>query len=323
MNIEMIILYVLAVVCCCIVAYFFVKMVRNNNALAKVTENARQSFEKTINKTSQRKQYEEEEFLRHGKTEDSNWMFELDMALEKSGLRKAFPFLVTEIYLFIVGIMTVVTGGIVEWLTDSLIYMFTGMALCVFVNYVILFILNVRTDRLIDGNLLQFADLLESYSLTSDDLTDIFENVYEYLDEPLRHIVMDGVTDMKINGDQTLAFQRMRIKAGNRKFGELLYNLEECSKNNADYASAVRGIHQTLEVQQTEKEDRKRMANGARVNIVIMIGVYVGALKIISGFVGKNVFVFLQETAIGSIILIFIIAIFIYVAYKLVTMGEK
>lgn len=323
MSIEMIVLYIVALAFCCGIASFFVKMVRNNNALKKVTENARESFEKAVNKASERKIFEEKEFLKHGKTEDSNWMFKLDMALEKSGLRKIFPFLVTEIYLFIVGFTTILVGGITEWITESVIYMFTAMALCVLVNYVIIFLLNVRTDRLIDGNLLQFSDLLESYSLTSDDLTDIFEQVYEYLDDPLRSIILDGVTDMKINGDQTLAFQRMRIKAGNRKFGELLYNLEECSKNNADYASAVRGIHQTLEVQQTEKEDRKRMATGARVNVFIMIVIYVIALKVISSFVDENVFTFLRQTPLGSVILIMIIAIFIYVAYKLITMGEK
>lgn len=323
MNTEMIVLYVFAFVLCCSIAYFFIRMLRNNNALQRVTDNARKSFEETVSKASQRKKDEEDDFLKYGKKEDSNWMFELDMTLERSGLRKIFPFLVTEIYLFIVGITTVLVGGITEWITDSIIYMFAAMAVCVCVNYIVVFLLNVRTDKLIDGNLLQFADLLESYALTSDDLTDIFEKVYEYLDEPLRSIILDGVTNMKLNGDQKLAFQRMRIKAGNRKFGELLYNLEECSKNNADYASAVRGIHQTLEVQQTEKEDRRRMANGARINIAIMIGIYCVALNIINGFVGENVFTYLQETAMGKLILILIIAIFIYVTYKLITMGEK
>lgn len=322
MTVRLLVLYGIAFISCMVLGYLFINTVRRNNIMAHMAKNARDAMENTASKTLERKKNEEEEYRKYGKKDKTNIIYKLDIALEKTGLRNTFPFLVTEVFLLIVAGASIAILIIVEIVTNNMLYAIFGCVLNLLLVYLLIYILNERVNAKIDDNLLQFADLLESYSLTSDDIINIFENLYPYLDEPLHSIVLDCVNDVKISGDTELAFQRMRVKTGNRSFGELVLNIEECSKNNADYATVVRGIKATLDLRMTEKEDRKRMANGARFNIAIMLLVYVVSINIISDFVETDIITYLQATPVGIGVLCFLAAVMLFVLYKLITMGR-
>lgn len=323
MKIIIPVLYTIAFGLCVGLGFFLVRTIRQNNVMTRMTSFAKESFQYTIDKTKERKYNAEEEYRKHGKKEKESVFYRIDIMLEKMGIRKNLPFLVTEIFLLLIVLISIGIGILVNIFTKNMLFTVAAFFLNLLFIYISCFLRAEYIDRKIEENILQFADLLESYSLTSDDIIDVFDNVYEYLDEPLRGIILDCVTEVKFNGDINLAFQRMRVKADNRKFSELLFNIEECSKNNADYGTVVRGMHELMEEQQGEQEERKRMANGARLNILIMLGVYVMSIKMLDDYVQINIIDYLQQTSAGEMLLCFLIAVFGYTIYKLFTLGKK
>lgn len=205
----------------------------------------------------------------------------------------------------------------------NMLYEILIIAIYLFLVYIMMFLLVTHNSKVIEENLLQFSDLLESYSAASDDIIDIFEKTAEYLDEPLYSAIKKCVMEARTDGNIQAAFQRLKIRVGNRKLSELLSNIEECSNNNADYGGVVRRIHDSIETYITEKEERKKLAAGAKKNILLMVLVFLYSIKVVQDFIGMNVFTYLQKTPMGKIILIFGFGVTLFVIYKLVVMGKK
>lgn len=254
---------------------------------------------------------------------DIKFMSRLDTTLEKSGLKRAFPFLNSEIFILFNCITFIIVGCVVEYITSSIFFVIVAMALMLFLVKLFLFILVARDENIIDKNIIQFSDLLESYSNTSDDIIHILDQTAPDLDEPLRSVVKECVTSSRLNGDMAAAFQVMTMKINHRKFNELIQSIEECSRNNADYSKIIRRAHESISTYVAEKEVRKTTANQAKLNIVIIVAIFFLMMYIISGILGMNVVMFLFSSTNGKIVLFFCGAILLYTLWKLLTMGEK
>ena len=317
------ILYTVALLSCIALGFAIVYIIKNNRIGAETSARSRRLLKSLTHKSMRRKEEEENSRLKLGNQKNKNLLFKMDLALEKSGLRRKFPFLVTEVFILGNAAVAGIIFFVVEGYKKSIVYSLLAVIIYLFIIYTIIYLMVQRNEKLIEDNLLQFANLLESYSLTSDDLVSIFENVYEFLDEPLRSAILTCVSEMKTTGDHRGAFERLKLKFGNRSLNELLTNLEECSKNNANYGSVVRGIHTTLETHLTEKEERKKLANGARLNIIIMMGINFYCLNTVGDFLEGNILSLLQSSAMGMCVLIVQFCVNIFCLYKILTLGRK
>ena len=313
-------LLLIAGISCVVIGYLLLREIKDNHAIESVTKNL---IEKTFDAEQKRKNREEQLQIEEGNREKMNLIYRFDLIIEKSGIKRKLTFMNTEIFIITVAGSSIIVGILSGMIFHNMLYEILIIAIYLFLVYIMMFLLVTHNSKVIEENLLQFSDLLESYSAASDDIIDIFEKTAEYLDEPLYSAIKKCVMEARTDGNIQAAFQRLKIRVGNRKLSELLSNIEECSNNNADYGGVVRRIHDSIETYITEKEERKKLAAGAKKNILLMVLVFLYSIKVVQDFIGMNVFIYLQKTPMGKIILIFGFGVTLFVIYKLVVMGKK
>lgn len=313
-------LLLIASISCVVIGYLLLREIRDNNAIERATKNL---VKKTFDAEQNRKKREEQLQLEEGNREKVNLIYRFDLVIEKSGIKRRFKFMNTELFIITIVGGALIVGTLSNLIFHNMFYEILIISIYLFSVYIMMFLLITHNDKVVEENLLQFSDLLESYSATSDDIIDIFEKTSEYLDEPLYSAIKKCVMEARTDGNIQAAFQRLKIRIGNRKLNELLSNIEECSNNNADYGGVIRRIHGSIETYITEKEERKKLASGAKKNILLMVLVFLYSIKVLQDFIGMSIFEYLQQTPIGKIILIFGFGVTLFIIYKLVVMGKK
>lgn len=316
---DRILLTALAFVSCTALAYFFINYVRKNN----IFESLNNAIKESERSSYERRLLEEERYKKEGNTDKKNVFYKLDLVLMHSGIKDKLPFINTEVFLLLVSILSIGSAFIAGRLLTNF---FLGLGigtLVLFIIICIIFTLVSRNERIIDENILQFADLLESYSSISDDIVDILERSVEYLEEPLYHMVKECVTESKTDGNVKMALQRLRMRVGNRKFSELMLNIEECSQSNADYASVIGRCKNSISIYISEKEERAHMAKDAKINILIMLGVMAVSMKVMESFVEENIFTFMMISSPGRTVLYAAFVVVLITLWKLITLGKK
>lgn len=305
-----------AFISCVSMSYFFIKYIRKNNVFEKL-------LQESDNSTYERRIHEEERYKKEGNTSQRNTVYKLDLMLMHSGIKDKLPFINTEVFLLLLSCVTLLTTYIAgKLLQNSLLGLGFG-TLVLFIIICILFVLVSRNEKIVDENILQFADLLESYSSISDDIVDILERSSEYLEEPLCHMVKECVTESKTDGNVRMALQRLRMRVGNRKLSELLLNIEECAQSNADYASVIGRCKNSISIYISEKEERAHIAKDAKINIVIMLGVMLVSMKVMESFIEDNIITFMMASYQGRIVLYGAFVVMLITLWKIITLGKK
>lgn len=310
-----ILLFVIAILSCIGLALLLERELRENRAMTI----AKKFMEKTEKNSEARRKKEHKLQQEEGNRENKNIFLRLDLLLERSGLTRIIKFLNSETF---IGYMLCASVAIAWYVLKNYDYIFCTIALLCFwfVTYAIIYGFSIHTEKIINENLLQFSNLLESYSASSSDIIEIFELSSEYLDEPLRGAIKNCVIDARSGMSIRAAIEKVKIKMGNRKLSELLVNIEECSKSNADYAKIVRQMHISIDVYMTEKEERKKMVNQARAQIAIMVGVFIFSIKLIESMFEQQLFSLLMSTSMGKGIVLGVAITFFFVLYKMITM---
>lgn len=318
--IIVILCYVISLICCLGLGYFLVKNIRKNNAISKaatrIAKESSQSF-------YERKKAEEERYIREGNIDEKSFLYKLDLIISKSGIQRKISFINTEIFILLVVIMMAIAIAVVTYITRNGFYGVITGTLVLFLVVCIMFYLVSRNEKILDENVLQFADMLEGYSAVSDDIVDIFERCAEYLDEPLKSAIKHCVAESRIDGNIKLALQRMRIRLGHRKLNEMLVNIEECSLNNADYRAVITRLKNSIGIYISEREERSKMARDAKVNMLIMLGVLVISMYVMQSFVEENIITFLMARTAGEFILYGVFVVVLITFWKLITLGKK
>ena len=247
----------------------------------------------------------------------------MDIALEMSQLKTYFSWINTELVLFMVTVVTFITCTIVLILTKSILYAVLAVIVCIFFFYILVYTFNARITRVVDENLLQLSNLLYSYSNSINDLTTLFDVVAGQLDEPLKGAIKQCVNEIKMfEGDTSGAFGRLILKIRHRKLTELLQALEEGSHNSANYRQIISRCYDSISTYKGQKEIRKTMVKGARLNVVIMIGVFLLSLLLIFNITQMTFYEFFFCSFSGKIMFIYCMIIFLYTLWKWITMNK-
>ena len=148
---------------------------------------------------------------------------------------------------------------------------------CIITVFFFYFLYHAVSDmqvKKIDESILQFANLLHSYSYQND-LISVFESITPQLEEPLKTAVATCVAESRVDGDVSGAIGRLSLKMRHRKLTELLQALEAGSKNNANYKAIIGRCYDSITIYKGEKEIRRATARGARINIILMLLIFV------------------------------------------------
>lgn len=310
----------IALISCIALSYIVIKKIQENNAITLATKKL---IKNTQNTSMERIKQEEEKRRLHGNYKNKNILYKMDISLLKSGLKKKFTFLSTELFFLIAAVIVVTAGMITLEFSKNLLYMILMMMLSAFVIYVAVYLLVQKNEKIIEDNMLQFADLLESYSSSSDDIINILDLIAIELDEPLQSSIYQCVNEARMDGDISSAFDRLIVRIDNKKFTQLIQNIEECSKNNADYGKVIRRNNESINLYISEKEIRKTMANQARINILIMFLIFGICIMFVSKFIDIGISEFFMSSGVGRGLFTITVMIFLYVIWKMISMGRK
>ena len=175
-------------------------------------------------------------------------LYHLEQQLLYSGLSSKMPYLTPELWitgnLVLVALLYAI-GTILgnNWWLGFLIILIFEVSIYLLQNLLIL-----QNYNAVDRELLKFLDFLGNYSITSGEVTIIFKQISNYLEEPLRSVLEECYYEAQTTGETGVALLSMAEKVQHPKFKELVRNMEISMRYSADF---------TVLVSQSRKSIRK------------------------------------------------------------------
>lgn len=206
----------------------------------------------------------------HGEGIKTDWLGRLDEELAYSGIKDKFRWMTTEIYIIIVTLTTTLISTAFVIFAGLWQGFLAGMSTLLIYKLAITLLGNAR-DRRIEAQLLQFMNIIDNFSKTSDDLIDILEKAARYIEDPLGSQIYDAVQEARNTGDSLLALQDLQNSVKSKHFKILLRNLETSSRFENNYSDIIEDcraiFHDYIKAQ---KEKRSIRFNGV-AEILIMV----------------------------------------------------
>lgn len=254
----------------------------------------------------------------HGTNSTKDWLAKIDEELAYSGIKQKIRWLTTELYLLIVILTTTLVITIISVFTNIIYGLFGGVIVITTFKLVVSLLANSR-DKKTEEIMLQFMNIVDNFSKTSDDLINILEKSSRYIDEPLNNQIYDAVIEARNTGDSLTALQQLQDKVKNKHFKVLIRNLEISSRFETNYSDIIedcRGIfHEYIK---SEKEKRSMRLNGImEIATMLLCGVFcIYLLGDVTGS-GNIVIMLLEGGVLGKLILGYVfvsVAVAFYIA---------
>lgn len=311
-----IITYIILFPLCMGFGYFFTKWIRGHDISSAL---------KYTSDTYYRRIKDLEEYQKkYGNSDKINWLTDMDIKIEMSGLRRKMPFLTTEIYIaFVIGINLAV-GILVSFFTKTFLLTVMAVAVTFFTCKLTLKLLVEKNIKNIDDGLVEFVNQLFSYSNASNDLVTIVNYALPFLNEPLYSTMQACVQEARMTGNIDLAFQRVNLKLKHRQLNMFLDNLVECSHNSANYKDVINRSYDTISVYVGNKEERKAKAKEGNVAIIAMLVVlFVSLLCILKAFLKTTAKEFFFGSFSGKVIFVTFMFTCLFSLWKCLNMGRE
>lgn len=274
-------------------------------------------------RSTERRQEEEERLQQEvGNREKKNIFYCMDEILYHAGIKSKFPWMTVEVLILLVGVIMLTVLFMVAKLTGLFIIGTAAAALALMIILAILKIMCYIRNRKVEEGLLQFANLIENYSRTSDDIVGIFGKVYWYLEEPLRTGIAECYSEAVTTGDFSKACIRLSKVIGNRQLTNLLSNIEICARHEANYEAVTKANKKIIRDYLTEKGLRREMANSAKMQVIVLVVIGIMIVAMLNSMTNGVLLQSLLHTKLGNVILAGVSGFVVFSAYKLLTMGR-
>lgn len=262
-------------------------------------------FRRIEKNSEQRNDLWREKILLEGEMEEDNLdvLMKLDRLIRQSGIQSRLPFLNGEWFLIMVialsaGIILVSVGIFHQWMAGIL-----AAVLCLLLICMILLLMRSSNYNRIENEVIDFINLMENYSRTTEDLIDIFGKIYPYLREPLqgltRNCYMEGVR----TGSTAMALFHFEHALQHRKLREIIHNLAVCSRYDTNYREVIANSRAMLQEYLAGKEQKRAILSNGRIEYVSITAISVFLLWMLEDFIGQNTWDTLTHTTAGHIFL--------------------
>ena len=297
--------------------YSLLDYIKKNRAIKKsvyrIYSTADERYEK-------RKEQKEKIYFEEGNVENTSFFYRLDLLIERSEIRKKIPFLSTEIYLLFLGIISVV-AFVVGNLIFGLIGAVLGITLSILIIHSSLYILARLNYERVDNEITKFVNLVESYSVSSNDILSVMGNVYPYLNDPLRTYIETFYNEVSTTGDYDRAFMNLKNKAESERLKRVIENIELASQNEANYNEIIDDERNSLKAYSNAKEKRKELIAGGRNDIIACLIMGFATIYMLSSFTTGLIGALLNDI-IGNLILVYWIITLGYIVWKFISFDK-
>lgn len=311
------VLNILLFTACCIVSGLIIKALFITHTL--------QNRIVTVTSDSSKSRRIREEQLRQleGEQEKTNVLYAIDLILEQSGIKKYIPSVNAELYILSVGVTAVIVFAVCCAAGGWLIGL-AGMLAAITVAYVVPQILAENNYKNTEKDILQFVNLVGSYSATSNNIITIFGNMYLYLNDPLKSAVKMCYDEAQMTGDISSALLHLEARINHPLFKMTIRNIEISSRHEANYSEIIAAIREIIREYIRNQEEVKAMISSARGQLIILLGAGAVIMYMVNGLLdGVDLFNTLTTTLPGQLILGALAVVIAICVYIFMSFGNK
>lgn len=269
---------------------------------------------------AERKRADEERRKRdiHGEGNDKDILSRIDEILNYSGIKDKIPWLTTELFIVIALVFIAIVSTIVL-LTFGLIQGLLSAVVIFAVIRLSIVLLSIYRSRLIDEQLLQFMNIIDNFSKTSNDIIDIFEKASLYIQDPLRNQIYQAVQKARNAGSKEIALKDLQDNVKNKHFKMLVRNLDTSSNFENNYSDIVEDCRGVFHSYIKSQKELKQIQISGMIQIGFLVVLSLVAIQMIVQIANSDdvikVLVDSGTTGIGLILyLITAIILSIYIA---------
>ena len=292
---------------------------RKNSVISNSLKNF---YEKAENSVKERWRVEKSQEIERGYSDKENLLIKLDKTIKYSNIRKYIPFLISNIFIFVLVLLSATALILGAVFGNLVIGIGAAIAVSLTLIIIVLAMANVNYKKT-EENILTFVNLVENYSKTNNDLIAILGKTYPYLDEPLKGYVQEAYLLGKRTGDPDLALTTLQNNVQNKRFREIVRNLQICSHYEANYEEVVNDLRQQLIEYLAGKRNKEAMARNARIELSILIATSGVVMYLMGSFMSNNIFAMLNETFVGKLILLYIIIVLAIALFNMIFMNRN
>lgn len=311
------VLYVCLIISLTVFVYFLIKTLislKRRNFVGALYESFNKKYE-------YRKIMKKAQELYEGSIEEEKIIDILDNFVEKSGIKKIFPFVTSEILAAATLIIALIASIIVNLKFKFWLYTIAAFIITIFTCYFLLKIMSKITCDRIDNQIMPYLGTLKNLSKSNADIVTIFEKSIPYARSPIKDYVQQFVFECKRGIPLEKAFKNLMDKVENKRFKELITNIMICSKHNADYRKLLNESKIIFKNYLSERKRRKSVAKSGRINILSVTGIGAFVFWILQSFTGSTLEK-LKSSFIGNILLGYVLIVFIFALYKFLTLDK-
>lgn len=240
-----------------------------------------------------------------------SFWYSLEQTLQYSGLKRRFPHLTGEWFL-----AWNLLGGAGLWVILSVA---AGPAAAAAVTALaaaaelgVIRALRRRNRKRTEENLPKLLDFLGNYSVTTGEITGIFDQIGRYMEEPIKEALDACYYEATTTGDSSAALLMMAERVEHPKFKELARNLEVSIRYCADLGSLVNGSRRSLREYLRAAQERRGLMREGMINLALLSGMSAIVLLSIGSLTGINMVTLLTGTWPGRIGLILLAGILVF-----------
>lgn len=304
------------------VLFFFYRLffyILKNNV---IETSIRTFYQKTKERENDRKEKERRLNYEDGVQCKKPILNKIDLLIIYSNISRKLQFLNAELFL-LCSISTSFLCSLYTWIiTNSEVISMSVGALVLFSIFLALYILSGINYKRTEDSLLPFANLLENYSRTSDDIVYILSQVGPHMNEPLRTAIEECYDDC-IRIGISKALNKLQLKIEHEKFKDIIRNIEISSRYEANYREVISGNRELLRDYLSAREKRKAILDNGRREILILIMVFLFMVYSLHNLLTIDLFHLLKTTFIGYGILIYCIVVLLLCTLCLLSVGKE
>ncbi len=222
---------------------------------------------------------ERKRLLDEEKKKDSfleRYLDSLDERLTQAGLKKVLPKATVEIYvLFNLLEFTLVFC----FMKSGILIPLMVAALAVYINKFVIDLLRYRNKKKIEGQLLEFMNLVSDYSLSESEITMILYKCGLSMSNPLKRLLVNCHLTARANGNSEQALLELRRSADHFLFREILLLMELCSHSDGDYQKVINGCRDMVNRYLQEEKEKASVVRALIGEAAIMTGVAVFGIR--------------------------------------------
>lgn len=248
---------------------------------------------------------------------ENSLLFRMERELNYSGWKRILKGLTAEKWL-----LFNILGAVILFLT-GLFVIGDGIGGVIFVliplgvEWLLLLYGKAQMLRATNQNLLKFLDFLGNYSLTSGEVTGVFNQVSRYVEEPLKSALDECYYEAQTTGDVGMALLSMTEKVEHPKFKELVRNIEISIRYCADFTILVNSSRKSVREYLRMGEERKSMVREAIINMLLLLLMSVIVFLAVDKLIETSIWQLLLFTIPGRIAMVVIGLIFVLFARQI------